>query len=111
MDEEGYPEKGKLAIALGLHLMNVVSASYLRFFELIAPMLRQVEERHGRPARVLELASGSGGFAIALASLAARRGLRVEVTGSEHRPALRRAGHAQGGGAAARTCPSGSSTR
>jgi len=83
MDEDGYPEKGKLAIALGLHMMNVVSASYLRFFELIAPMLRQIEERRGRPARVLELASGSGGFALALASLAARRGLRVEVTGSD----------------------------
>jgi SAM-dependent methyltransferase len=83
MDEEGYPEKGKLAIALGLHLMNVVSASYRRFFGLLEPMLRQIQERHGRPARVLELASGSGGFAFALASLSASRGLQVEVTGSD----------------------------
>ena len=83
MDEEGYPEKGKLAIALGLHMMNVVSASYRRFFELLAPTLRQIHERHGRPARVLELASGSGGFAFALASLGRRRGLPVEVTGSD----------------------------
>lgn len=83
LDEEGYPERGKLAIAMGLHLMNVVSASYRRFFELLAPMLRQIQERHGRPARVLELACGSGGFALALGSLAARRGFAVEVTGSD----------------------------
>lgn len=80
MDEDGYPEKGKLAIALGLHLMNTVSASYRRFFALLEPTLRQIQERRGRPARVLELASGAGGFAFALASLAARRGLQVEVT-------------------------------
>lgn len=83
LDEEGYPERGKLAIALGLHLLNVASASYLRFFGLIAPMLRRIQERSGRPARVLELACGSGGFSLALASLAARRSLDVEVTGSD----------------------------
>jgi SAM-dependent methyltransferase len=63
--------------------MNTVSASYLRFFGLLAPTLRQIQERKGRPARVLELACGSGGFSLALAKLAARRGLAVEVTGSD----------------------------
>jgi 2-polyprenyl-3-methyl-5-hydroxy-6-metoxy-1,4-benzoquinol methylase len=83
MDEEGYPEKGKLAIALGLHLMNVASASYRRFFTAILPILEHVEARHGRPARVLELASGAGGFAFALDALARKRGVRVEVTASD----------------------------
>ena len=83
MDEAGYPERGKLAIALGLHLMNVASASYRRFFTLLSPMLRQIQERERRPARVLELASGSGGFAFALASLARSRGFQVEITASD----------------------------
>jgi SAM-dependent methyltransferase len=83
MDEPSYPERGKLAIALGLHLMNVASASYRRFFTLLQPMLREIQEREGRPARVLELASGSGGFAFALASLAKRRGVAIEVTASD----------------------------
>jgi SAM-dependent methyltransferase len=83
MDEDGYPEKGKLGIALGLHLMNVASASYRRFFQVLLPTLRQIEARYGRPARVLELASGAGGFAFALEALARRNGVRVDVTASD----------------------------
>jgi 2-polyprenyl-3-methyl-5-hydroxy-6-metoxy-1,4-benzoquinol methylase len=83
MDAEGYPEKGKLGIALGLHMMNVASASYRRFFTVLLPILRHVEATHARPARVLELASGAGGFAFALDALARRRGVRVEVTASD----------------------------
>ena len=47
----GYPEKGKLGIALGLHMMNVASASYSRFFTMLRPTLQAIEARHGRPAR------------------------------------------------------------
>jgi 2-polyprenyl-3-methyl-5-hydroxy-6-metoxy-1,4-benzoquinol methylase len=83
MDDPAYPERGKLAIALGLHLLNVSTFAYRRFFTLLAPLLREASARHGRPARVLELAGGSGGFALALASLARRSGLDVEVTGSD----------------------------
>jgi 2-polyprenyl-3-methyl-5-hydroxy-6-metoxy-1,4-benzoquinol methylase len=83
MDDEAYPEKGKLGIALGLHLMNTVSASYRRFFSLLLPMLKEIEARYGRPARVLELASGAGGFAFALDAMARRKGVRVEVTASD----------------------------
>jgi SAM-dependent methyltransferase len=83
MDEEQYPEKGKLGIALGLHLMNVASASYRRFFTTLLPTLKRIEARHGRPARVLELACGAGGFAFALDALARRGGVRVEVTASD----------------------------
>ena len=83
MDEDGYPEKGKLGIALGLHMMNVASASYRRFFSMLRPTLEAVQTRFGRPARVLELASGSGGFAFALDALARRHGVEVEVTASD----------------------------
>ena len=83
MDEPDFPERSKLAIAVGLHLLNVATRSYRRFFELLAPVLREVELRHGRPARVLELAGGAGGFAFALASLAQARRISVEVTGSD----------------------------
>ncbi len=83
MDEAGYPEKGKLGIALGLHMMNVASASYRRFFTTLLPTLRRIAARHQRPARVLELASGAGGFAFALDALARKNGARVEVTASD----------------------------
>jgi 2-polyprenyl-3-methyl-5-hydroxy-6-metoxy-1,4-benzoquinol methylase len=83
MDEEGYPEHGKLGIALGLHMMNVASASYRRFFSRLRPILEDVQKRHGRPARVLELASGAGGFAFALEALARKHQLRIDVTASD----------------------------
>ena len=83
MDDESYPEKGKLGIALGLHMMNVASASYRRFFTKLQPTLKRIEARHGRPARVLELACGAGGFAFALDALARRESVRVEVTASD----------------------------
>jgi SAM-dependent methyltransferase len=83
LDEPDFPERGKLAIATGLHLLNKVSSFYRRFFALLEPQLRAIHAQKGRPARVLELASGSGGFAFALASLARSRGLSVEITGSD----------------------------
>jgi SAM-dependent methyltransferase len=83
LDEPDFPERGKLAIASGLHLLNVLATFYRRFFALLAPRLRRIQTCHGRPARILELASGAGGFAFALASLAKSRGLDVEVTGSD----------------------------
>jgi 2-polyprenyl-3-methyl-5-hydroxy-6-metoxy-1,4-benzoquinol methylase len=83
MDEDGFPEKGKLGIALGLHMMNVASASYLRFFHVLRPILRDITARTGRPARVLELASGAGGFAFALDALARKRKLAASVTASD----------------------------
>jgi 2-polyprenyl-3-methyl-5-hydroxy-6-metoxy-1,4-benzoquinol methylase len=83
MDEATYPEKGKLAIAQGLHLLNWVTGSYRNFFALLEPMIRQVVAEHGRPARILEVACGAGGFSMELSTLASRKGLDVEVTGSD----------------------------
>lgn len=83
LDRPEYPETKKLRIALGVHLMNLATASYGRFLAVLEPMLRQIAEREQRPARLLELASGCGGFALALATRAERRGLPVQVTGSD----------------------------
>ncbi len=83
MDDPNFPESGKLAIANGLDLLNTVTGSYGRFFSLLEPMLRTIAARTGRAPRVLELAGGSGGFACALAALAAKRGLDLTVTGSD----------------------------
>ena len=42
-----------------------------------------VARRAGRPARLLELACGAGELSLQLSALAARRGLPLEVTGSD----------------------------
>ncbi len=104
MDEAAYPEKGKLAIAQGLHLLNWVTGSYRKFFALLEPMIRRIVAEHGRPARILELACGAGGFSMELSSMAAAKGLAVDVTGSDIVPLYveRATRKAEKGGNAAR---------
>ena len=52
-------------------------------------------QRRGRAARLLELACGSGQFTLALARLARKRRLPVEVTGSDVVPAYVQEGNAR----------------
>ena len=87
-DEPDYPEEKRLALARQLHRFNRLVFSYGRFLSVLRPFIEEVAGRRGRPARVLELASGSGEFAMALAKLSATRGLPVEVTGSDVQPAF-----------------------
>jgi hypothetical protein len=59
-----------------------------------APLARETAARHGRPARLPELASGSGEPTSALARLARRKRLPVEITGSDYIPKYIDAGNA-----------------
>jgi len=83
MDEPDYSPRGKFAIAQGLHLLNSVTGVYQRVVCCLEPLLRVVYARTGRPARVLEIACGAGGLSFALAKIARKRGIPVEVTGSD----------------------------
>lgn len=83
LDEEGYPEDAKLRLVRTLHGMNVALGSYRRFFSWLRPLVQRAVHRHGRAARLLELCSGSGDFALSLADHARREGLPIEVTGSD----------------------------
>src|SRR5258706_12747482 len=63
--------------------MTVERATYRLFCAEVLQFRREAEARFRRPAGVLELASGSGGFAFALDALAGRRGVRVDITASD----------------------------
>jgi hypothetical protein len=93
LDDPHFPEEDKLRIVRGLHLMNMLTLSYQRFLRALRPTLMRVAQREGRPARLLELAGGTGGFALALAKLAIREQVPVVVQGSDIVPAYVR--HAQ----------------
>ncbi len=83
LDRADVPAQRKLAIVRALHRQNRAVFSYARFLRHLEPLVREVQAREGRPARVLELASGSGEFTLALAELAERKRLPVEITGSD----------------------------
>lgn len=84
LDEPDFPPARKQAIVRSLHRFNQGVFAYRRFFQVLLPMLRSVSISQRRPVRVLELASGSGEFSFALAALAAKQGVAVEVTGSDY---------------------------
>jgi SAM-dependent methyltransferase len=87
LDRDDCPDQLKLRLVRTLHYSNVALGSYRRFLRVLRPLIEETRTRKGRPARVLELASGSGEFALALGRLAAKRKLAVEITGSDIVPA------------------------
>lgn len=86
LDDPDFPEDVKQRMVRALHHLNLSFFSYHRFVRILAPLVREAAARHGRPARVLELASGSGEFTLAMARLAVRRRLPVVITGSDYIP-------------------------
>jgi 2-polyprenyl-3-methyl-5-hydroxy-6-metoxy-1,4-benzoquinol methylase len=83
LDRDDIPQRVRHRLVRGLHRFNRVLMSYRRFLVVLQPVIEAVSLREQRPARVLELGSGSGAFALALARLATRRRLPVEITGSD----------------------------
>lgn len=84
LDEANLAPERRVAIVQALHLFNKSVFAYRRFYRELKPWLQEIHTTEGRPARVLELASGSGEFSLTLADLAQRDGLAVEVTGSDY---------------------------
>ncbi len=83
MDRDDYPDSGKVRLVRQLHRLNQAILSYARFMRVLRPHVTRLHTAHGRPARLLELASGAGEFSMQLARRAAQAGLPVEVTGSD----------------------------
>ena len=83
LDRDDVPQRVRHRLVRRLHRFNRFLMSYRRFLGVLQPVIEAVSLREQRPARVLELGSGSGAFALALARLATRRQLPVEITGSD----------------------------
>ena len=83
LDRDDVPQRARHRLVRRLHRFNRLLMSYRRFLGVLQPVIEAVSLREQRPARVLELGSGSGAFALAIARLATRRRLRVEITGSD----------------------------
>ncbi len=86
LDVRDFPADEKLRMVHALHGMNRVTGAYKRFSAILKPYIERVAERHGRRARLLELASGSGEFTLALAEAAEAARLPVDIWGSDYMP-------------------------
>lgn len=84
LDDPAVAPERKQAIVQKLHRFNQGVFAYHRFLRVLRPLLRQVVAERQGPVRILELASGSGEFSFALAGIARREGIDVEVTGSDY---------------------------
>ena len=78
LDDPDLDESVRIRIVSHLDDMNELLGSYGLFFERMRPFLCD-----GRPTKVLDLAAGHGGFALAIAELSRREGLSLEVVASD----------------------------
>lgn len=92
MDAPDTPGAEKAAMVTALDRMNGLTMSYPHQIGLLLPLLRELSARRQSPVRVLELAAGSGGLAIALAEHARETGLDLEITASDILPESMAAG-------------------
>lgn len=77
------PER-KLRIVRSLHRTNLLLGVYRNYSGVLLPLIKETAALKKRPVKVLELASGSGEMAMRLAAAASKKGLAVEVTGSDY---------------------------
>jgi len=84
LDDPHFSPRRKERIVQALHRFNQGVFAYRRFYRVLRPLLRQVLAERRGPVRILELASGSGEFSFALADLARRERIPVQVTGSDY---------------------------
>ncbi len=86
LDMPDFDPERRVGIIEGLHRFNRWVFAYQRFYRILKPLIQRRILEQGRTVRVLELASGSGAFALMLAQQAIQDGLDVEVTGSDYFP-------------------------
>lgn len=83
MDDPSLPATKKLEMIRALDNMNNLMALYPRYLSIIESSIHEISRIKKRPARILELASGAGGFAFSIADRAKHSSLPVEIKGSD----------------------------
>ncbi|NTV92969.1 MAG: methyltransferase domain-containing protein [Chlorobiaceae bacterium] len=87
MDNEELSGDEKLLLVNALDRQNEMMGLYNRYPAIILPLVEKLARREKRSIRLLELASGSGGLALALAHEAKTKNIPLSVTGSDIVPA------------------------
>jgi 2-polyprenyl-3-methyl-5-hydroxy-6-metoxy-1,4-benzoquinol methylase len=87
IDRVDYGDTRRVGEIRALDRYHRLLFNYPRLSRMLLPSIRRIAQAEGRPARLLELASGHGALSLHLARSAAARGWPVEVTGSDIQPA------------------------
>lgn len=83
MDSPLLDGEQKLAMSRALDRMNRITVSYQHQIDLLRPLIVSIADRCDGTVKVLELAAGSGGLALALAAESGRSAPGIEVTASD----------------------------
>lgn len=81
LDDPSLDRELRVKLLSTLDSLNSMLGTYDAFLRAMQPLLEP-----GRPVRVLDLAAGHGGFAVAATRIARRRGLPIEVTATDIKP-------------------------
>ena len=95
MDRLNLPESERLELVKALDRQNIMMHLYPRYVDILLPLINEVAEHKKREVRVLELASGAGGLALALAEEVRHNKMDVRITGSDIVPAYIEQGNLQ----------------
>lgn len=83
IDDPDFDIELKKEIVYGLHLKNKIFRTYAISIEILRPIIESINKYEDRPARILEVGSGSGKLTLAMFGEFKKSGLKVDLTGSD----------------------------
>lgn len=83
IDDPEFDVELKKQIVHGLHLKNKLFGTYTTAIEILRPIIESINQTENRPARILEIGSGSGKLTMAMYEQFQKSCLKVEMTGSD----------------------------
>lgn len=83
IDDPTFDIELKKQIVHGLHLKNKIFGTYCISIDILRPVIEYINKIEDRPARILEIASGSGKLSMAMYEQFQKSSLKVEMTGSD----------------------------
>lgn len=84
LDRSDYDDAKKVEIVARLNRFNRSVQAYWRFLSILKPYIQHVHKKENRRVNILELASGSGDFTLALAERAHKQKLPIHIFGSDY---------------------------
>lgn len=83
IDDPEFDIELKKQIVYGLHLKNKLFGTYCISIKILRPIIEYINLIENRPARILEIGSGSGQLSMAMYEQFQHTSLKVEMTGSD----------------------------